>query len=209
MRPGEASCSRLLECLVVDVNKDWRMNVEISLLGSLEKEVPADTRFKRSHHAIRFFWGFLNRNKNLGWEAKGNRSPLPLFLGQHARCLLSDPLGGTYCKKVANSNCKSDGKASRASKVCAFGITGGEDGENQLECDEELHQKAVSDRDLSVHLRKRLSRLASTNLTAVCLGMETQLTGTSVTPSEPLAAAGVTRYNTPAPVMAPKHWAST
>lgn len=65
---------------------------------------------------------------------------------------------------MANSNRKSDGKASRASEVCAFGITGGEDGEDQLECDEELHQKAVSYRDLSVHLQKRLSWLASKNV---------------------------------------------
>lgn len=69
----------------------------------------------------------------------------------------------TYCKKVSNSNGKSDGKASRASEVCAFGIAAGEDSEDQLERDEELHQKAVSNRDLGVHLWKRLSGWAATS----------------------------------------------
>lgn len=41
---------------------------------------------------------------------------------------------------MSNSNRKSDGQASRTSEVCAFGVTAGEDGEDQLECDEELHQ---------------------------------------------------------------------
>lgn len=61
-----------------------------------------------------------------------------------ARGLLSDSLGGTYCKEVSNSNGEADGEAGRAPEVGAFGITGGEDGEDQLERDEELHEEAVS-----------------------------------------------------------------
>lgn len=47
-----------------------------------------------------------------------------------------------------------DGEARGASQVCAFGVTGGEDGEDQLKGDEELHEQAVSHRDVAVHLNR-------------------------------------------------------
>ena len=45
---------------------------------------------------------------------------------------------------MPDSDSKADGKASRASQVWAFGVAGGEDGEDQLEGDEELHEQGVS-----------------------------------------------------------------
>lgn len=56
---------------------------------------------------------------------------------------------------MPDSNGEADGEAGGAPEVGAFGITGGEDGEDQLEGDEQLHEEAVSDRDLRVHLGKR------------------------------------------------------
>lgn len=76
-------------------------------------------------------------------------------------------LQGTHSKQVADSNSEADGEAGRASEVCALGIAGGKHGEDQLKCDQEFHEKAVSCREAGVHLTNRgYFKLTVTNLFA-------------------------------------------
>lgn len=61
----------------------------------------------------------------------------------------------THCKQVTNGDSKANGQTSGTLEVSTFGVTGGEDGEDQLKCDQELHYQGMANWDLRVHLGNR------------------------------------------------------
>lgn len=60
----------------------------------------------------------------------------------------------TNREKMADDYSNTDGEAGRTFEVITFAVAGGKHGEDELKCDQELHNQGMTHRDTLVHLIK-------------------------------------------------------